>query len=76
MLEYLDAMEAHYEMTSLMKPPMLEPFSAPNDVNGYNGKIISHDMISEIYLEFVSHSRERESSDFLRTLKGEVSKPL
>ncbi|KAJ3523711.1 hypothetical protein NM688_g8682 [Phlebia brevispora] len=46
------------------------PYSAPMNKKGYNDRYITHDLISDIYLEFVRRTREAESSAYLRTLTG------
>lgn len=51
-------------------PNPLRAFSDPYDVKEYNARPISHDMVSEIFQEFVSGTRERESEEYLRTLSG------
>lgn len=52
-------------------PNPLQVFSDPYDTHKYNDKPISHDIVSEVFLEFVSGTRERESEEYLRTLTGE-----
>ena len=52
-------------------PNPLRTFSDPYDANKYNDKPISRDMVSEVFQEFVSGTRERESEEYLRTLSGE-----
>lgn len=51
-------------------PNPLQSFSDPGDTKNYNDKPISNDVITEVFQEFVSGSRERESEDYLRTLSG------
>ena len=51
-------------------PNPLQSFSDPGDTKNYNDKLISNDVITEVFQEFVSGSRERESEDYLRTLSG------
>ncbi|KAJ8596095.1 hypothetical protein M405DRAFT_782130 [Rhizopogon salebrosus TDB-379] len=51
-------------------PNPLRVFSDPYDANEYNDKPISRDMVSEVFQEFVSGTRERESEEYLRTLSG------
>jgi hypothetical protein len=52
-------------------PNPLQVFSDPYNANEYNDRPISHDMVSEVFQEFVSGTRERESEEYLRTLSGE-----
>ncbi|KAG2113703.1 hypothetical protein DEU56DRAFT_710042, partial [Suillus clintonianus] len=51
-------------------PNPLQAFSDPHDKKNYNDKPISNDVITEVFQEFVSGTRERESEDYLRTLSG------
>jgi hypothetical protein len=52
-------------------PNPLQAFSDPRDKKNYNDKPISNDVITEVFQEFVSGTRERESEDYLRTSSGE-----
>lgn len=48
----------------------LTEFSPPNDVNAYGDSTITHDLITEIYLEFSHKTRGPESTKYLQTLTG------
>lgn len=52
-------------------PNPLRLFSDPYDVNNYNDRPISNDVVSEVFQDFVSATRESESEEYLRTLSGE-----
>ena len=49
----------------------LQPFSEPFDVDGYDARSITHDLVTEVYEEFVRRTREMESTRYLRTLSGQ-----
>lgn len=74
MNEYLDAFEQSYQAylktPSFRQSPVLKPFSAPNDENGYNDTSITNDMINDVYAEFVIKTREADSAKYARTLTG------
>ena len=69
MLDYLRSIESapHNNFKSVL----LQQFSAPDSTTGYNDTIISDDIITELYLEFSKRTRQEESSEYLRSLKGE-----
>ncbi|KAG2140098.1 hypothetical protein DEU56DRAFT_941924 [Suillus clintonianus] len=72
-LDYLQAWKSRRTTRHGMdffSPNPLRAFSGPYDVKEYNARPISHDMVSEIFQEFVSATRERESEEYLRTLSG------
>jgi hypothetical protein len=52
-------------------PLKLMAFSNPCDVNGYDSKSISDEMITEAYLEYSNRTRRIESKAYLRTRTGE-----
>ena len=70
MLEYLRSFEG--AQNNPFKAVVLQQFSAPNSTTGYNDKTISDDIITELYLEFSQRTRQEESSEYLRTLTGEL----
>jgi len=73
-LNYLQAWKSRRTTRQGMEffsPNPLRIFSDPYDVNEYNDKPISHDMVSEVFQEFVSGTRERESEEYLHTLSGQ-----
>ncbi|KAG2035691.1 hypothetical protein BDR03DRAFT_867591 [Suillus americanus] len=51
-------------------PNPLWLFSDPYDVNNYNDRPISNTMVSEVFQDFVSATRESESEEYLHTLSG------
>jgi hypothetical protein len=72
MLEYLRSFDGARQ--NIFRPVLLQQFSAPNSTTGYNDKFISDDIITELYLEFGQRTRQEESSEYLRTLTGELCK--
>jgi len=73
-LDYLQAWKLRHATQCGMEffsPNPLRTFSDPYDANKYNDKPISRDMVSEVFQEFVSGTRERESEEYLRTLHQE-----
>jgi hypothetical protein len=73
-LDCLQAWKSRRTMRQGMEFFSLNPlrvFSDPYDVKEYNDKPISHNMVSEVFQEFVSGTRERESEEYLCTLAGE-----
>lgn len=68
MNEYLDAFkqsfQAYSKSPSFRQSPVLKPFSALNDENGYNNASITNDMINDVYAEFVSKTREADSTRY------------
>lgn len=72
MLEYLQAIDQEISQASIISPT-LQAFSDPNDPLGYNDTSITDDMISDVHIQFSQHSREEESSMYLRTLTGKLS---
>lgn len=48
----------------------LQAFSEPEDVTGYGNLPITDDLISDIYLNFVEHTREPECSQYMKTRPG------
>lgn len=49
-------------------------FSEYGDPQGYSGASISSDLVSEVFLQFASKTRQEESSDMLRTIEGMLSR--
>ncbi|KAL1658404.1 hypothetical protein GGF50DRAFT_120901 [Schizophyllum commune] len=45
-------------------------FSECGDPQGYSGASISSDLVSEVFLQFASKTRQEESSDMLRTIEA------
>ncbi|KIJ12147.1 hypothetical protein PAXINDRAFT_15062 [Paxillus involutus ATCC 200175] len=48
-------------------------FSPPDDVHGYADKSISHEMVTEIFLDFANRTRHVESETYLKTLRTRCS---
>ena len=48
----------------------LKSFSTPNDVQGYTDKSISHEIVTEVFLDFSSRTRKAESESYLRSLSS------
>lgn len=74
-LDYLKALEAQRSKqkgATFFSAP-LRPFSLPSDIQGYADKPISHEMITEAYLDFVTQARQVESESYLRTLPSTSS---
>ncbi|KAG0697389.1 hypothetical protein DFH29DRAFT_878740 [Suillus ampliporus] len=72
-LAYLQALKSRRTARCGMdyfSPNLLQLFSDPGDTKNYNDKPISNDVITEVFQEFASGSRERESEDYLWTLSG------
>lgn len=46
----------------------LKPFLAPDDLQGYADKSISHEVITEVFLDFSSCTWQAESQLYLRSL--------
>lgn len=67
--EYLHFFDLRTKQVSVVSP-LLYPFSEPNDPAGYGDRVISDDLITDIYLEFCEHERNPESSQYSRTLTG------
>ncbi|KAJ3527510.1 hypothetical protein NM688_g8119 [Phlebia brevispora] len=60
------------QMTLDGGPRKIIPYSAPKNKKGYNDRNITHDLISDIYLDFVRRTREEESSAYLCTLTAKI----
>ncbi|TFY77528.1 hypothetical protein EWM64_g6486 [Hericium alpestre] len=48
----------------------LQPFMEPFNAKGYGGPSISDEIISEVYLDFTTRSREDESQRYMRTIRA------
>ena len=68
MLEYLQI--AKPRRISPFETAPVEPFSAPYDAGGYADTSISHDMVTDVFLEFSSRTRKNESEKYLRSITG------
>jgi hypothetical protein len=67
-LEYLQEFEK--KKTAIFQKVELTEFTSPQDPFGYNDKSISHDLITDILLEFTKRTRMFESANYLQTLHG------
>ena len=71
MLEYLHSFEGARQ--NPFKPLVLQQFSAPDSMMGYNNRSISNDIITDLYLDFCQRTRKEESSEYLKTVTGDRS---
>ena len=55
----------------MFQPVALQKFSARDNADGYNDNSMTHEMVTDIYLEFVNKTRERESSSYCKTRTGQ-----
>jgi hypothetical protein len=79
MLEYLEAfrvqpkantLTSYFTGRSTSSQTLLQAFSSPNDSLGYADKSISDEMITEVFIDFTTRTRQRESAAYLKTLSG------
>jgi len=61
MLEYLTAFRGR--QPNMFQPLALQKFSGWDNPDGYDDNSMTHEMVTDIYLEFVNKTRERESTD-------------
>lgn len=85
MLEYLEAVRArecqndsknslgNYFNSGVTSGTCLQAFSAPDDALGYGDKSVSRDTITEVFIEFSTHTRQIESANYLKSLSGKSS---
>ncbi|THH19481.1 hypothetical protein EW146_g1687 [Bondarzewia mesenterica] len=66
-LEYLNSYKSR--QVSPFKPCALQSFSAPHEM-GYEDTSITHDLVTDILLEFDRRTRRAESTEYLQTLSG------
>lgn len=74
MLEYLS-----YFQSARQNPLArhdLQMFSSPTDEEGYGDSFITHDLITDLYLDFVARVRESESIEYCKTRTGKILKTL
>jgi hypothetical protein len=69
MLEYLTAFGGR--RPNMFQPLALQKFSGWDNPDGYDDDSMTHEMITDIYLEFVKKTRERESSLYCKTRTGQ-----
>lgn len=48
----------------------LQAFSEPDDQLGYDNKSISHEIITEVFVDFSTRTRQNESALYLKSLSG------
>jgi hypothetical protein len=75
-LEYVQ--NAKFFRPSPFQVVAVEPFSQPYDLDGYADISISDDLITDVFLQFSTRTRQEESQRYLRTLTGTgtQSKPI
>jgi hypothetical protein len=56
---------------NVFQPVSLQKFSSHDDPNGYDDKWITNDMITDVYVEFVNKTRQRESTSYCKTRTGQ-----
>jgi hypothetical protein len=66
---YLQAFERRHPTPFC--PLDLKAFSDPCDMEGYDDRSVTDDMITEVYVEFGNKTRKAESDSYLRTKSGE-----
>ncbi|KAJ3550924.1 hypothetical protein NM688_g4971 [Phlebia brevispora] len=59
-------------LAGTLVPARLIPFSASDDKTGYDDHSITHDLISDVYAEFSTRTRQNESHAYLKTLSAIV----
>ncbi|KAG1776098.1 hypothetical protein EV702DRAFT_1269133 [Suillus placidus] len=82
MLEYLEAVRArecqnnskntlgNYFNSGVTSGTCLQAFSEPDDALGYGDKSVSRDTITEVFIEFSTHTRQIESANYLKSLSA------
>ena len=71
MMEYLGHLAAQ-QVSPFCVQPLME-FSGPYDIGDYADNSITHDVITDLWLDFSKQTRKRESERYLQTLTGESS---
>jgi hypothetical protein len=56
------------------RQPGLQLFSEPDDQLGYDGKSISHEIITKVFVDFTTRTRQKESALYLKSLSGKYYK--
>ena len=70
MFEYLTFFRSQKPRNPFGQQPQLTMFSKPDLEAGYNDTPITSDMITDVYLDFVEQTPQRESSNYCKTLTG------
>lgn len=52
------------------RQPGLQAFSEMDDQLGYDNKSISHEIITEVFVDFTTRTREKESALYIKSLSG------
>ncbi|KAF8173269.1 hypothetical protein BJ912DRAFT_1065323 [Pholiota molesta] len=65
MLEYLLYFKSARQ--NPFKRNRLQKFSSPTDEDGYNDSFVTHDLITDLYLDFVAKVRRSESIEYCKT---------
>lgn len=71
MLEYLEYFESKWESAFIQKT-LLFNFSSPTHEDGYADTFITNDLVTDIYMEFVSKARQGESIAYGKTRTGTI----
>lgn len=74
MLEYLDYFKSQRQ-NSMRPKNHIRPFSSPMDEDGYGDSLITNDLITDLYIDFVSKGRKSESIEYCQTRTG-ISIPV
>jgi len=68
MLEYLVYFQA--ARPNQFKRTSLQVFSDPSDNLGYSDSPIASDLVTDVYLEFITKTRQSESTEYCKTRSG------
>jgi hypothetical protein len=69
-LRTIESQRSKQSGASFFGTAALKMFSPPDDVHGYADKSISHEMVTEIFLDFANRTRHVESETYLKTLRS------
>ena len=69
MLKYLTSFQSQ-KPNLFGQEPQVTMFSKPDLEAGYNDTPITSNMITNVYLDFVEQTHQRESVDYCQTLTG------
>ena len=75
LLEYKQSMLEYLSYFNSARPnpfnqTYLQEFSAPMDEDGYGDSPITNDLITDIYLDFITKTRQEESVEHCKTREG------
>ena len=68
MLEYLSYF--NLARPNLFSRTYLQKFSAPTDEDGYGDSPITNNLITDVYLEFITKTRQDKSVEYCKTREG------